>query len=58
MVRTEGTWEARWDITRCRLRDFIHTQSNKPAGRGITRQSFWQFQAQHALDGTAPSFVE
>ena len=35
----EGTWETRWDITRCRLRTFIHTPSNKPIGHDLVRQS-------------------
>ena len=30
MTWTEGTWETRWDITRCRLRTFILTPSNMP----------------------------
>ena len=38
-VWAEGTWETRWDITRCRLRTFIHTQSNKPIGHDLARHS-------------------
>ena len=33
----EGTWETRSDITRCRLRQFIHTPSNKPIGHDLAR---------------------
>ena len=35
----EWTWETRWDITRCRLKTFIHTPSNKPIGHDLARQS-------------------
>ena len=35
----EGTWGTRWDITRCRLKTFIHTPSNKPIGHDLARQS-------------------
>ena len=35
----EGIWERRWDTTRCRLREFIHTPSNKPRGQDLTRHS-------------------
>ena len=35
----EGTWETRWDITRCRLITFIHTPSNKPIGHDLARHS-------------------
>ena len=36
----EWTWETRWDTTRCRLRTFIQTPSNKPIGHGLARYSF------------------
>ena len=35
----EGTWETRWDTTRCRLRTFIQTPSNKPIGHDLARYS-------------------
>ena len=35
----EGTWETRWDTTRCRLRTFIQTPSNKLIGRDLARYS-------------------
>ena len=38
-VWAEGSWETRWDITRCRLRTFIHTPSNKPIGHDLARHS-------------------
>ena len=33
----EGTWETRWDTTRCRLRTFIQTPSNTPIGHDMAR---------------------
>ena len=38
MALAEGTWEKRWDTTRCRLREFIHTP-NKPIGHNLARHS-------------------
>ena len=35
----EATWETRWDTTRCRLRTFIQTPSNKPIGHDLARYS-------------------
>ena len=35
----EGTWEMRWGTTRCRLRTFIQTPSNKPIGHDLARYS-------------------
>ena len=35
----EGTWETRWNTTRCRLRTFIQTPSNKPIGHDLARYS-------------------
>ena len=35
----EGTREMIWDITRCRLKTFVHTPSNIPIGHDLTRQS-------------------
>ena len=35
----EGTWETRWDTTRCRLRTFIQTPSNKPIGHDLAQHS-------------------
>ena len=35
----EVTWETRWDTTRCRLRTFIQTPSNKPIGHDLARYS-------------------
>ena len=38
-VSSPSIWETRWDITRCRLKTFIHTPSNKPIGHDLARQS-------------------
>ena len=38
-VWAEVTWETRWDTTRCRLRMFIQTPSNKPIGHDLARYS-------------------
>ena len=35
----KGTWETRWDTTRCWLRKFIQTPSNKPIGHNLARHS-------------------
>ena len=35
----EETWETRWDITRCQLREFIQTPSNNPIGHDLSRHS-------------------
>ena len=35
----EGTWATRCDTTRCRLRTFIQTPSNKPIGHDLARYS-------------------
>ena len=35
----EGTWETRWDTTRCRLRTFIQTPSNKHIRHDLARYS-------------------
>ena len=35
----EGSWETRWDITRCRLREFIRTTSHKSIGHNLARHS-------------------
>ena len=35
----EETWETRWDTTRCRLRTFIQTPSNKPIGHDLALHS-------------------
>ena len=35
----EGTWETRWDTTRCRLRTIIQSPSNKPIGHDLARYS-------------------
>ena len=38
-VWAEGNWEMRWDTTRCRLRTFIQTPSNKPIGHDLAQYS-------------------
>ena len=39
MAWAEGTRETTWNITRCRLRTFIHTQPSKPIGHDLARHS-------------------